>query len=161
MNRFAAPVPNTFESNKVKDRLLDEARDMGAVPVSSRKRLEDGFTMEDGIVLLWFNLPGGTTKVLTAPLRAARRLRREKRAADLKTPYDFYNKYGGNYVSRFLERNTEFDTDEFREFLSANNRGDRDSGELQDIAKHEVLRLASEFEERKWRFPNVYGEPKE
>ena len=72
--------------------------------------------------------------------------------------YGYYNKYGGNYISKFIERNPEFDDPEFYQWLSRNNRGDRDSGEFQDIAKHEVLRCAAEFEEKKWRFPNCYGE---
>ena len=77
------------------------------------------------------------------------------------TGYNYYNKYGGGYIRRFLERNPEFDTEDFLEFLQAKNKGDRDMGELQDIAKHEVLRVSFEWEERKWRFPNVYGEPDE
>jgi len=75
--------------------------------------------------------------------------------------WDYYNKYGGGYLNRFLVRNPEFNTKEFIEFVITHNKGDRDSGELGDIAKHEILRLAYEFEEEKWRFPNVYGEPKE
>jgi len=75
--------------------------------------------------------------------------------------YEYYCKFGGCYISKFVERNPEFDNEEFFGFLAACNRADRDSGELQDIAKHEVLRVAAEFEEKKWRFPNVYGEPKE
>lgn len=75
--------------------------------------------------------------------------------------YDYYNFYGGNYISKFIERNTEFDCPEFISFVSCNNRGDRDTGELQDVAKHEVLRLAAEFEEKKWRFPNCYGDATE
>jgi hypothetical protein len=75
--------------------------------------------------------------------------------------YEYYNKYGGGYFFKFIKQNTEFDNDEFLEYVTGHNRGDRDSGELQDIAKHEVLRLAYEFTEHKWRFPNVYGEPKE
>jgi hypothetical protein len=74
------------------------------------------------------------------------------------SPYNFYNT-GGNYLARFLERNPEFDTPEFTEFVIRNNRGDRDSGELQDVAKFEVLRLASEYEERMRRFPAAWGAP--
>jgi hypothetical protein len=75
--------------------------------------------------------------------------------------YNFYNCYGGNYISKFISRNPEFDTPEFISYVSCNNRGDRDTGELIDVAKHEVLRLAAEFEEKTWRFPNIYGEPNE
>lgn len=76
-----------------------------------------------------------------------------------KSPYNYYNKFGGNYFYTFLKRNPEFKTPEFRLFVIGRNRGDRDSGELQDIAKHEVLRLAAEWSEKLWRFPNCYGEP--
>lgn len=71
--------------------------------------------------------------------------------------HNYYNKYGGGYFSKFIERNKEFDTKIFRDYMTSHNKGDRDSGELQDIAKHEVLRLAYEFTEKMWRFPNVYG----
>jgi hypothetical protein len=77
------------------------------------------------------------------------------------TGYEYYVKFGGNYISKFVKQNTEFNTQEFLDFVAAKNRGDRDSGELQDIAKHEVLRLAYEWVEKQWRFPNVYGEPTE
>lgn len=73
--------------------------------------------------------------------------------------YDYYNKYGGRYYYKFLKQNPEFDTKEFRDWVADHNRGDRDYGELGDIAKHEILRLAYEFAEDRWRFPNCYGEP--
>lgn len=75
--------------------------------------------------------------------------------------YEYYNKHGGGYYRRFIKANPEFQTIDFERFVISRNRGDRDSGELGDIAKHEILRLAGEWEEKKWRFPNVYGEPKE
>lgn len=75
--------------------------------------------------------------------------------------YEYYCKYGGRYIGKFLKRNPEFDTPEFIDYLQERNRGDRDSGELQDVAKHEILRVAAEWEEKKWRFPNVYGEAQE
>ena len=71
--------------------------------------------------------------------------------------YEYYNKYGGGYYYRFLERNPEFKGQSFEDYVINHNRGDRDSGELSDIAKHEVLRLAHEYTEHHWRFPNVYG----
>jgi len=37
----------------------------------------------------------------------------------------------------------------------------RSCGELNDIAKHEVLRLAAEFCESRFRFPNVHGRAEE
>ena len=79
----------------------------------------------------------------------------------LECNYDYYKKYGGKYFSKFLKNNPEFDSEEFIEFVIYHNKGDRDSGELQDIAKHEILRLAYEFEEHRWRYPNVYGNAKE
>ena len=66
----------------------------------------------------------------------------------------YYIEFGNGYIGRFLERNPEFDNEEFLEFVTAQNKSDRDSGELQDIAKHEILRLAYEWIEKKWRFPN-------
>ncbi len=75
--------------------------------------------------------------------------------------YNYYNKIGSGYYYKFIERNPEFKTKEFEEFVSGKNKGSRDTGELSDIAKHEVLRLAYEFTEEIWRFPNIYGEKKE
>ena len=65
--------------------------------------------------------------------------------------YGFYNRFGSGYFYQFLRNNTEFDTAEFRDHVIRLNKGDRDSGELSDIAKHEVLRLAYEYEELRWR----------
>lgn len=67
--------------------------------------------------------------------------------------YEFYNDYGCHYFAEFVTRNPEFATDQFRDFVADNNRGDRDHGEIGDIAKHEILRLAYEFTEYQWRFP--------
>lgn len=75
--------------------------------------------------------------------------------------YDYYNKHGGRYFYKFIKRNPEFDNPQFLSFVVKNNKGDRDSGEVQDIAKHEVLRLAYEYTEMQWRFPNVHGEQHE
>jgi len=76
-----------------------------------------------------------------------------------------YNYYNGNnrdaYIRTFLKNNPEFKCQEFLDYVCQYNRGDRDSGELQYIAKHEILRLAYEFAERRWRFPNCYGEENE
>ena len=68
------------------------------------------------------------------------------------TRYDFYNDYGCGYLQEFQKRNPEFDSEEFINFVMQRNKGDRDSGELFDIAKHEVLRLAYEFAEHRFRF---------
>ncbi len=68
--------------------------------------------------------------------------------------YNFYIDGGSCYWDYFINNNADFDTDEFRIFAIYNNKADRDSGELNDIAKHEVLRLAYEYSEYKWRFGN-------
>lgn len=79
----------------------------------------------------------------------------------IQSPYNYYNFNGGGYYGKFVQRNPEFKTEEFEEFVISKNRGDRDSGELHNIAKHEVLRLAAEYAEKRWRFPNAYGDPVE
>ena len=71
--------------------------------------------------------------------------------------YDFYNSKG-NYYGKFVKANPEFNTPDFLSYVIAKNRGDRDSGEVEYIAKHEVLRLAYEFAEHRFRASNVYGE---
>lgn len=60
------------------------------------------------------------------------------------------------YLYRFLVKNKEFDTKEFIDYCIGYNKADCDSGELSSVAKHEVLRLAYEFIERKHRHPNCY-----
>ena len=75
--------------------------------------------------------------------------------------YNYYNVFGSGYYYKFIERNPEFNNKDFEEHVIRFNKGDRDSGELGDIAKFEILRLASEWVERRRRFPNVYGKVKE
>lgn len=69
--------------------------------------------------------------------------------------YDFYNDYGCHAFFNFIRQHPDFNTMEFNEFATRENRGDRDGGELGDVAAHEVLRLASDWAELRWRFPNV------
>jgi len=71
--------------------------------------------------------------------------------------WEFYKHPGSGWFDEFLRRFPEFDDGYFRDFVIAANRADRDSGELSDIALFEVLRLASEYTERRWRFQNVHG----
>jgi hypothetical protein len=75
----------------------------------------------------------------------------------IETGYDYYNHGCSGWFSRFVKQNPEFATPLFREYVVKYNRGDRDSGELQDVAHHEILRLAAEFSERIWRENNLYG----
>ena len=53
--------------------------------------------------------------------------------------------FGCNYLGEFLKKNPKFDEIKFTEYVMAHNKADRDSGELQDISKDEILRLAKEF----------------
>lgn len=70
----------------------------------------------------------------------------------MESRYDYFNDYGSQSYDLFIQDNPTFDCPEFEEFVVQHNKGDRDEGELGDIALHEVLRLASLFEERRWRF---------
>lgn len=78
-------------------------------------------------------------------------------------PWDYYkvdfktNQKTG-YFNRFVKKNPEFKGKEFRDFVVRKNKADRDDGEIESIAKHEILRLAYEFVEHKHRFPNCYAE---
>ena len=63
-----------------------------------------------------------------------------------------YKKYmdpGCNYISEIIEKNPEIFTggeeDEFVEYVIANNRADRDSGELQDVSKEENSQTCKRF----------------
>lgn len=64
---------------------------------------------------------------------------------------DFYSEPGCGYYSRFIKLNPEFDTYEFQEYVFANNRFEQNASRFNDIAQHEVLRLAWGFAEFKWR----------
>lgn len=59
-----------------------------------------------------------------------------------------YCDYGCDYFSEFTGKNPEFDTLEFRSYVACKNMADRDDGELQDIAKFEILRLAEIYAEK-------------
>ena len=72
-----------------------------------------------------------------------------------KVDYNTNQKPG--YFNRFLLKNPEFNNDEFRAFVLSKNKADRDYGEFNEIAKHEILRLAYEFVEHKHRFPNCHA----
>ena len=59
----------------------------------------------------------------------------------------FINEKSQNYFEDFIERNQEFNGGRFKEFVIQNNRGRlKKVVELMRIPKHEVLRLAYEFE---------------
>ena len=66
-------------------------------------------------------------------------------AAMKYTEYTEYIDYGCGYYGKFIKDNPGFDNEEFKEFVIGKNKADRDSGELADIAKFEIERLALEF----------------
>lgn len=73
--------------------------------------------------------------------------KRRKRYEKKKTSqHEDFCDFGGGHFSAFLKKNPWYDTDEFREFVVAKNKGDRDSGELDDLVAFEVERLARAFE---------------
>ena len=53
--------------------------------------------------------------------------------------------FGCGYYAKFISDNPSYNNKEFEEFVIGKNRADRDSGELNDIAKSEIDRLAREF----------------
>jgi len=69
-----------------------------------------------------------------------------------------YYIHNSGWMEEFLHRFPEFSHEGFWDYVVAHNRADRDHGELGSLALHEVLRLAAEFAERRWRFPNVHGQ---
>lgn len=56
-----------------------------------------------------------------------------------------YCDFGCNYISKFIEEHPEYDKEEFFEYVANHNMADRDIGELQDIKKEEIERLAKEW----------------
>lgn len=63
--------------------------------------------------------------------------------------YEEYCDFGNNYISKFIEENPDYDNETFIEYVIAYNKADRDSGELQDVSKEEILRLKKEFDNKK------------
>lgn len=59
--------------------------------------------------------------------------------------YKKFCDFGSNSYSKFVEANPKFNNPEFREYVINNNKADRDSGELEDIALSEIKRLSTEF----------------
>jgi len=76
---------------------------------------------------------------------------------NLKSWYDFFQKPNGGFYKKFVTQFPEFNIKDFESYVIAKNKADRDSGELQDIAMHEILRLAHEFSEHRFKASNVYG----
>ena len=60
-----------------------------------------------------------------------------------------YCNFGCNYISEFIEKNPKFNNEDFINYVTTNNKADRDSGELQDISKEEIERLAKEYNSNK------------
>jgi hypothetical protein len=63
--------------------------------------------------------------------------------------YEKYCDFGSGAYYKFLEQNPEFENKDFEEFVICHNKADRDSGELGDIRKDEVERLAKEWSSSK------------
>lgn len=65
-----------------------------------------------------------------------------------------YCDFGYDYISKFVEEHPEYDNEDFFEYVSAHNKADRDMGELQDISKEEIDRLADEWKHVKESLEN-------
>jgi len=63
--------------------------------------------------------------------------------------YEEFCDFGGGHFSKFVKEYPEFNIEEFKEYVIVHNKADRDSGELEDIAASEILRLAKEFAQEK------------
>jgi hypothetical protein len=59
--------------------------------------------------------------------------------------YEKFCDFGCGYIGSFVKNNPSFDCEEFYDYCSNHNKACRDSGELQDICKDEILRLAKAF----------------
>jgi len=63
--------------------------------------------------------------------------------------YEEFCDFGSGRFSKFVMEHPESNSEEFREYVIVHNKADRDSGELEDIAASEILRLAKEFAREK------------
>ena len=72
----------------------------------------------------------------------------EKSALELfqKSLHEKHTGFSNGFYHKFIRQNPKYDSNEFREYIIVNNRADRDAGELGDISKDEILRLAQEFD---------------
>jgi len=59
--------------------------------------------------------------------------------------YDAYCDFGCHAFTRYCEAHPDIDSEDFGRYVTAHNRADRDSGELEDIAPDEIARLGREF----------------
>lgn len=59
--------------------------------------------------------------------------------------YEPYCEFGCQAFYKYLEANPDLNSEEFGQYVTAHNRADRDSGELEDIASDEIARLGQEF----------------
>lgn len=66
-----------------------------------------------------------------------------------KEGYREFCDFGGGHFSKFVREHPEFKSKEFRGYVIVHNKADRDSGELEDIASSEILRLSKEFAQKK------------
>jgi type III secretory pathway component EscR len=62
-----------------------------------------------------------------------------------KNDYDQFRDNGSKSFDKFLKSNPEFDNEDFRIYVTQNNKADCDEGELNNIHMDEIIRLAQEF----------------
>lgn len=67
----------------------------------------------------------------------------------IQESYEDYIDPSCSYINTYLDEHPEINKDEFSEYVTVNNKADRDMGELQDVSKEEIERLAKEFKEKK------------
>lgn len=96
---------------------------------------------DSGQTSVWYDTPTGNGRNLIVFCVNPGLHDEEKMCDNYKDFCDF----GGGHFSALVKEHPELETEEFRMFLTCHNRGDRDSGELNDIAKEEIDRLARAF----------------
>ena len=62
--------------------------------------------------------------------------------------YEDFCDFGCGFIATYLAENPDIDEDEFGEYVCANNKADRDMGELQDVCEEEIERLGKEFKRK-------------
>jgi hypothetical protein len=131
-----AEVGNLAAAWQAKDQ-LDAALKPGCIGPSGE---HDVFTAEQTGLLTCANC-----ERTWEPAEDPRKPWLEEIREQLDQPWEHYTDYGSGSWDKLIGDRPELDTQEFGEYVTEHNRADRDSGELGDIARFELDRLAEEY----------------
>lgn len=145
---------NTIENSKLHkiiDESIDDIKKLILTNEEVRREIdEDGWYIGSGIGFIAPNDEEYRIKIEVSNKKTIDILdQKYEKFLDESKDYEKYCDFGSNYISKYLENNPDINVDDFSEFVSINNRADRDMGELQDVSKEEIERLGKEYKKQK------------